>query len=140
MEPSTKGRTRYSLTEEQLRTLEQICEWIVPGSAPAGPAIYLDSSIANMGEAERDRIRAFLDAAAAAIAAGAAWQDLADRPDAVGLRELAIEAYYGDFRQPGYEGPGAWRRIGFDSAPMAARTKKDWSFLACCREDDDGGA
>jgi len=44
------------------------------------------------------------------------------------IRALACEAYYSDFVAPDAPGPGAWEEIDF-KPPLAARLKKDWSYL-----------
>jgi hypothetical protein len=80
---------------------------------------------------QQARLLGLLDEAWQVLAAGADWNHIARQPHFDFLRALAIEAYYSDFRQPGYQGPGAWRTIHFDSAPMAARAMQDWSFLRC---------
>lgn len=43
-------------------------------------------------------------------------------------RNLAIEAYYGDYLAPGAPGPSGHEVIGF-VPPQAVRLRKDWSFL-----------
>lgn len=126
---------RYCLDKMQWRTVESLCEAVVPGSAAAGPVVYLDSVAADMPAPQRSPLLEVLDDAGAVLAAGGSWADVASRPYFGWLRALAIEAYYSDFRQPGYTGPGAWAVTGFDSAPMAARAKQDWTYLRCFRTE-----
>lgn len=57
------------------------------------------------------------------------WQLLRPTPAFGFIRALAAEAYYSDFVAPGAEGvTGAYQEIDF-TAPIAARVKKDWSYL-----------
>ena len=121
----------FCFTAEQGATAQSLCEAVMPGSAPAGPAVYLDSVAVDMPTPLRDLLLGFLDAASEALAEGKTWKELAQEPYFGFLRAQAIEAYYSDFRQPGYTGPGAWDAVGFRSAPLAARAKQDWSFLRC---------
>ncbi|WP_340541081.1 hypothetical protein [Nocardioides sp. GXZ039] len=129
------NRALFSFNPEQFEVLEGICEFVVPGSAPAGPAVYIDSMAADLAAEPREALCAILDEARESQLGGGSWQELATRPWFGWLRALAIEAYYSDFRQPGYEGPGAWDAIAFTSAPMAARAKQDWTFLRCHRDE-----
>jgi hypothetical protein len=126
---------RYGLSEEQFGILEQICEYVVPGSTPAGPAVYLDSLIADWPAEQRGALHGVVDEVRTTLAAGAGWPAIAATPYFGWLRALAIEAYYSDFRQPGYGGPGAWAATDFISTPMAARAVQDWSFLRCYQRE-----
>jgi hypothetical protein len=134
--PAVSGQTpRYGLSGPQFDTLQQVCEYVVPGSAPAGPAVYLDSLVADWPAGQRESLHAVLDEVGALLAGGAGWDAITGKPYFGWLRALAIEAYYSDFRQPGYDGPGAWVATGFLSTPMAARAVQDWSFLRCYRRE-----
>lgn len=135
MAASTQDPPLYGLGREQFSTLEQICEYVIPGSGPTGPAVYLDSLVADMDAAQGDALRGCIDEVAGLLAAGSTWADVAGKPYFSWLRALAIEAYYSDFRQPGYDGPGAWAATDFISTPMAARAKQDWSFLRCYQQE-----
>ncbi len=126
---TASGARWVCFTEEQGRTVEALCEAVVPGSALAGPALYLDSVSTDMPPPQLEALLACIDDVSGALAAGGTWDDVAARPYFGWLRALSIEAYYSDFRQPGYTGPGAWDTIGFSAAPMAARAKQDWTFL-----------
>jgi hypothetical protein len=127
--------TRYGLSEDQFETLQQLCEYVVPGSTPAGPAVYLDSLVADWPAGQRESLHAILDEVRTNLASAAGWADVTGKPYFPWLRALAIEAYYSDFRQPGYDGPGAWAATGFISTPMAARAVQDWSFLRCYQQE-----
>lgn len=104
---------------------------MVPGSSAVGPEVYLDSDAADQPEGLRQLIQESLDASQAILDSGGTWEQVAREPFFGLLRAKAIEAYYSDFRQPGYDGPSAWDEIDFTSAPWAARAKQDWSFLRC---------
>lgn len=121
----------YSLTEQQFRTLELLCEHLVPGSGPAGPAVYIDSVACEWSVEQTDALRRCLDGVTEGLHRGESIAQAIPGSHYGRLRELVIEAYYSDFKQPGYSGPGAWVATGFISAPMAQRAKKDWSFLRC---------
>jgi hypothetical protein len=111
------------LDAEATRTVEAVCDAIVPGSARVRPSVYLDAVLAMMDEGTRG--------AALAAFASVADGEIADHigtPDFLWVRALAIEAFYSDFVAPGAEGPGAWQEIGFQP-PLAARLDKDWSYL-----------
>lgn len=131
MSTSTDHPPLYGLTAQRFHTAEQVCEYVVPGSRPAGPAVYLDSVVADWPAGQREALEGVLDEVAGLLADGVDWQDIAAKPYFSWLRALAIEAYYSDFRQPGYDGPGAWVATDFISTPMAARSTQDWSFLRC---------
>lgn len=139
MPPVSDPLLRYGLSEEQFETLQQLCEYVVPGSTPAGPTVYLDSLIADWPERQRDALHAVLEEIRTLLAAGADWAEITAKPYFSWLRALAIEAYYSDFRQPGYEGPGAWVATDFISTPMAARAVQDWSFLRCYQREAAAG-
>ncbi len=111
------------LDAETARTVEEVCEAIVPGSARVRPAVYVDALLARMDEGQR--VAAL--AAFAAVAAG----EIADHvgtPEFGWARALAIEAFYSDFVAPGADAVGAWEEIDFNT-PLATRLAKDWSYL-----------
>ena len=111
------------LDAETARTVERVCEAIVPGSARVRPVVYVDALLAGMDEGTRGAaIAAF-----AQVAAG----DMAEHvgtPEFGWVRALAIEAFYSDFVAPGVDAQGAWDEIDFNT-PLATRLKKDWSYL-----------
>ncbi len=118
-----------ALDAARAEAVEALCELIVPGSASAGPAVYVDALIANMPPPVQEAAYAAIDALAPAAAEGA--ETLAEHeatPEFGFVRALAIEAYYSDFVAPGKPGPGAWTEIDFNS-PLATRLAKDWSYL-----------
>jgi hypothetical protein len=82
----------------------------------------------------RDGVRATLVRFNKALDDGLKVADLVAFPEFALLRALAIEAYYSDFRQSGYRGPTAWDVTGYRSAPTAAATAQDWSFLTAFNE------
>jgi hypothetical protein len=111
------------LDAETARTVERICDEIVPGSARVRPAVYVDALLALMDEGARE----------AALAAFAKVADgelggHAGTPEFLQVRALAIEAFYSDFVAPGVETTGAWAEIDFNT-PLATRLAKDWSYL-----------
>jgi hypothetical protein len=113
----------HVLDADGARTVEAVCDAIVPGSARVRPAVYVDALLARMDEGAR----------AAAVAAFAKLardgvEQHAGTPDFFWLRALAIEAFYSDFVAPGLDAEGAWEEIDFNS-PLATRLAKDWSFL-----------
>jgi len=117
------------LEASQAQALERLCELIVPGSAAVGPAIYIDALLARMPEPVREGFVASIDELGELARGGAAaLAPHAHSPAFLGLRALAIEAYYSDFVASGRDAPGAWSQIGFDP-PAAAYLRKDWSHL-----------
>ena len=111
------------LDAETARTVERVCDAIVPGSARVGPAVYVDALLARMDEGTRG--------AAIAAFARVAEGDVAEHagtPEFGWVRALAIEAFYSDFVAPGVDAQGAWEEIDFNT-PLATRLKKDWSYL-----------
>jgi hypothetical protein len=118
------------MEEETTNTLALLCEAIVPGSARVRPEIYVEAVIAAMDAPSRAMALAAVQELAPAAAGGAAaLAPLAATPAFGLVRALAIEAFYSDFVAPGASGPGAYAEIGFDSSPLAARVRKDWSYL-----------
>jgi hypothetical protein len=111
------------LDAETARTVERLCDAIVPGSARVGPAVYVDALLARMDEGARDATLA----AFAAVAEGEIGDHLFT-PEFMQVRALAIEAFYSDFVAPGRDATGAWEEIDFNT-PLATRLAKDWSYL-----------
>jgi hypothetical protein len=117
------GSALQVLDADTARTVGQVCEAIVPGSARVRPEVYVDALLARMDEGTRGAaIAAFQKVSEGAIADHVATQEFA------WARALAIEAFYSDFVAPGVEAEGAWAEIDF-STPLATRLKKDWSYL-----------
>jgi hypothetical protein len=111
------------LDAETARTVEEICDGIVPGSARVGPAVYVDALLARMDDGARAAaLAAFRTVAEGELSAHAGT------PEFMQVRALAIEAFYSDFVAPGVEAEGAWAEIDFNS-PLATRLVKDWSYL-----------
>ena len=111
------------LDPETARTVERVCDEIVPGSARVGPAVYVDALLARMDDGTRG--------AAMAAFTKVADGDVGDHvgtPEFGWVRALAIEAFYSDFVAPGLDAQGAWEEIDF-STPLATRLMKDWSYL-----------
>ena len=118
------------LDERRAATVEQLCEAIVPGSSRVRPVVYIDAVLANMPEAERSAALASIDGLAEAAAGGAeALRPHALTPQFLQIRALAVEAYYSDFVAPDGSGPSAYEEIGFNVSPLAARVRKDWSYM-----------
>lgn len=109
---------------ERVRAL---CEALVPGSAAAGPELYVDALVCELPEAERAAAVADLEQVAAAAERGE-LASLAGTPAFERARLWAVEAYYSDFVAPGSEDRGAWHRIGFEF-PLTEQLRKDWSFM-----------
>jgi hypothetical protein len=111
------------LDADTARTVEQVCEAIVPGSARVRPVVYVDALLARMDEGTRGAaISAFRTVSQGAIA------DHVATPEFAWVRAMAIEAFYSDFVAPGVEATGAWEEIDFNT-PLATRLEKDWSYL-----------
>ena len=111
------------LDAETARTVERVCDALVPGSARVRPAVYIDGLLAQMD----DGPRAAALAAFATVAEGEIGE-AAGTPEFLHVRALAIEAFYSDFVAPGVDAAGAWTEIDFNS-PLATRLAKDWSYL-----------
>lgn len=111
-------------TQLRRERLQALCEAIVPGSAAAGTAAYVERAVAGLPEPQRtvaaEAIERFDD--------GTGLEAHAMTPEFGLVRALAIEAYYSDFVAPGHSGPGAWQVIDFNS-PLAQRLRKDFSYL-----------
>jgi hypothetical protein len=108
---------------ETARTVEEVCDAIVPGSARVRPAVYVDALLARMEEAPRASVLA-----AFALLAGGEIGEQVGTPEFLQVRALAIEAFYSDFVAPGVDASGAWAEIDFNT-PLASRLAKDWSYL-----------
>ncbi len=123
----------FVFDDEQEEIVRALCEALVPGSAAVGPAVYVDSVAAEMPAEERSALLRAVAALEPVRSRGAEFlAEVRDSPEFAQLRALAIDAYYSDFTEPGYEGPSAWDAIDFNS-PQARRLRKDWSFLRCYR-------
>lgn len=113
------------LGDQETAVLARFCELAVPGSAAIAPVRYVERVLAGMPPAEEDAVHS-------AIGLVATCLDTLDRishTDAFRLlRNLAVEAFYGDYAEPGHTGPTGHQVIGF-APPPAVRLRKDWSFL-----------
>ena len=111
------------------KTVEALCELIVPGSSRVGPVVYVDALLARMPPEAREGALEAIDALTTAAASGAdALAEQERTPGFALVRALAIEAYYSDFVAPGRDASGAWAEIDF-SPPEAPGPEKDWSYL-----------
>jgi hypothetical protein len=111
------------LDAETAQLVETVCDAIVPGSARVRPAVYVDTLLDEMDEAQRGvALSAFSAIARDGVEPHAAT------PEFMLVRALAIEAFYSDFVAPGVVAKGAWAEIDFNS-PLATRLAKDWTFL-----------
>lgn len=111
------------------RILAGLCELIVPGSRRVRPEEYIARAVGGMSERDEDALHAAIGLLAPVVEQGAdALVPLTGTAAFALVRRLAIEAYYGDFAPPGYDGPTGWDDIDF-TAPQARRLRKDWSFL-----------
>ena len=118
------------LDEARVTVVEQLCEAIVPGSGRVRPVVYVDAVLAAMPEGQRDAFIAAFDALTEAASQGSeGLRPLALTPEFLMARALCVEAFYSDFVAPDGSGPSAYEEIGFNASPLAARVKKDWSYL-----------
>jgi hypothetical protein len=121
------------LGDEQAETLDLVCEAVVPGSRPVGPVAYLDAAVGGWPEPQRGAFLQAVDDLAPVRERGPGFLAEVQATPAFGLvRAMAIEAYYSDWAQPGYDGPTAWDEIDFNS-PLARRLHKDFGFLGGAR-------
>ena len=111
------------LDDETARTVEEVCEAIVPGSARVRPVVYIDALLARMD----DGTRGWALGAFASVGDGEIEESVGT-PEFLFVRALAIEAFYSDFVAPGVDATGAWAEIDFNT-PLATRLAKDWSYL-----------
>lgn len=118
----------YVLDEQTAATVRALCDLMVPGSARVGPEVYIDALLARMPEDDRGATLAAFTALAPAAGSSEALGEHALSPEFMLVRALACEAFYSDFVAPGQAGPGAYEEIDF-TIPLAARVKKDWSYL-----------
>jgi hypothetical protein len=117
------------LDEHTAALVRRLCELFVPGSGRVWPEVYIDALLARMPPAQREETVAAFQALEGPAAAGPdALAEHLSTPPFMTARALACEAFYSDFVAPGAPGPGAWEEIDF-APPLAARLKKDWSFL-----------
>ena len=118
------------LDETRTHVVEQLCEAIVPGSGRVRPVVYVDAVLARMPVPQREAFIASVDALAGAVSEGnEGLRAVALTPEFQMVRALCIEAFYSDFVAPDGVGPSAYEEIGFNASPLAARVKKDWSYL-----------
>ncbi len=118
------------LDEQRAGVVEQLCEAIVPGSSRVRPVVYVDAVVARMPAPQRDLFIASVDALAEPASNGSeGLRPVALTPEFLMVRALCVEAYYSDFVAPDGVGPSAYEEIGFNASPLAARVKKDWSYL-----------
>lgn len=116
------------LDQQTAALVRSLCDLIVPGSARVGPEVYIDALLARMPDADRDAALAAFTALAPGAAGTEALSEFAQTPAFMLVRALACEAFYSDFVAPGQAGPGAYEEIDF-TIPLAARIRKDWSYL-----------
>jgi hypothetical protein len=114
-----------ALDERRAELVSQLCEAIVPGSAHVRPVVYVDAVVARMPAPQREAFIASVDVLEGADDLAA----VALTPEFLMVRALCIEAYYSDFVAPDGVGPSAYEEIGFNASPLAARVRKDWSYL-----------
>ena len=112
------------LDEQRAEAVSQLCEAIVPGSGRVKPVVYVDAVLARMPAPQRD---AFI--ASVGALEGADLHAASLTPEFLMVRALCVEAFYSDFVAPDGVGPSAYEEIGFNASPLAARVKKDWSYL-----------
>jgi hypothetical protein len=126
----------FTFDQTELAVVRRLCDTLVPGSREVGTEFYIDSILADAPPDVRGAWKAIVADLAGLSDDQEFRAHLIDHP-AFGLfRAQSIQAYYSDFSRPGYVGPTAWNVTGFDTAPMASRVKKDWSFLRCYSIDD----
>jgi len=116
--------------EARATAVGRLCEAIVPGSSRVRPVVYVDAVVAAMPGPQRDAFLASVDALAEAASKGSeGLRPVALTPEFLMVRALCVEAFYSDFVAPDGSGPSAYEEIGFNASPLAARVKKDWSYL-----------
>jgi hypothetical protein len=128
--PGLTVRFMQVLDESRIAVVEQLCEAIVPGSSRVRPVVYVDAVLAAMPAPQRDAFIASVDALAEAASQGnEGLRPVSLTPEFLMVRALCVEAFYSDFVAPDGVGPSAYEEIGFNASPLAARVKKDWSYL-----------
>jgi hypothetical protein len=117
------------LDDRIAKSVDALCEAIVPGSTRVGPCVYVDAVLARMSDTDRAASLAAIRTLSEALESGPdAFAERALTPEFLQVRALVIEAYYSDFVAPGLDVDGAWQEIDFNS-PLATRLHKDWSYL-----------
>lgn len=116
------------LGSQEAVVLTRLCELVVPGSVRIGPVGYVERVLAGMSEADEDAVHSAIGVVASCLDSDDSLALVADTEAFLLLRRLAIEAFYGDFVEPGHTGPTGHDVIDFN-APQARRVRKDWSFL-----------
>ena len=134
------------LTEEQARTLQAICDQIIPAdefpsAAQAGVLSYIDGQLMRHYRRHRDAYRRGLEAAQT-LSRKRFGQDLsaltpAQQLDLVSALELqeghffalvrnhTMEGYYGSPRHGGNREAVSWRMLGLDEPPALGRAQYD---------------
>jgi hypothetical protein len=118
----------HVLDDRNSALVRTLCELMIPGSGRIWPEVYIDALLARMPQDDRG---ATLDAFAALARFSVSADSLSTRlftPEFMLVRALACDAFYSDFLAPGAPGPSAYAEIDF-TLPLAARIKKDWSYL-----------
>jgi len=129
------------LTPEEARTLQAICDGILPedrdlGAARVGVVHYIDRQLAGKFREHRKIYRDGI--AAASRLAGGSFADAAERQPAV-LRELernpgtraffdlvvahTMQGFYGDPRHGGNREFASWRMLALPPAPVRGRDR-----------------
>lgn len=121
--PMADASSLQVLDVEAARTVKEVCDVIIPGSARVRPEVYIDALLARMDEAGQTHVTASFES----LARDGIEKHLGT-PDFLHVRALAIEAFYSDFVAPGVDTTGAWAEIDFNT-PLATRLAKDWSYL-----------
>lgn len=116
------------LGAQESAVLTWFCEQVAPGSAAVGPVSYVERVLGGMTAAEEDAVHSAIGLVATCGESTAALAGLVDTDGFRLLRNLAVEAFYGDYLAPGAPGPSGHETIGF-APPQAARLRKDWSFV-----------
>jgi len=150
----------YFLTANEARFLESFCGLIVPsgadpklepGANDVGALNYIDSDLLDfpkeVQEYYRESIRLVDELSQKKF--GGKFAQLSDgdknmilrdfylnpktRERMFGLRSLALEGFYSDYRDPWYDGISGWEFTGF-SGKRISDLKKDWTFLKIWRD------
>lgn len=106
--------------------LARFCELTVPGSSAIGPVSYVERVLAGLSPAEEDAVHSAIGLVAAHLDTGI--EAIVDTGGFQLLRNLAIEAFYGDYRAPDTPGPSGHEVIDY-APPQARRLAKNWDFL-----------
>ncbi len=150
----------YFLTPEERRFFESFCSVIVPtgtdpssdpGAKEVGSIHYVDSSLFDFPLEVQEYFRGIVSLVnqRASLRFEKQFSDLSDfdknlilrellldpkiRERIFDLRSIALEGFYSDYHDPGYNGTTPWELIQFRGRRVSG-IKKDWNFLKNWRD------